>query len=374
MPTVRLYGTASGAIVHDPDDGFFETFRGPDIDGDVMVEVNFLNPYSVSTGRWEYGFYLRGGSNLYQRVSVLSTGAWEHDYRLGPDTSATSLRSESSPDIERGASGRNQLRLVIVGQEGWFYINGKLQDKLDLGVAPFEDARLFITYERAGEETRFADFSVWEWGGSMAKLPDQSAPTPVPSPTPYVPYVPIYGAVSGIITHEIQKPSNFFELFYGPTTGEDIMMEVIFHNPPPTSEGDWNYGFLLRNAKGNVYHWLYVDSKGEWVRKLRLGEDQATLPFGNSRISNIDQTPGGKNKLRLVIIGDRAWTFINGKFQDSSDLSAIQDVDPITLVVNDLREGETRFERLHRVEVASQFAGTPGAIGTLKRSNHGSAN
>ena len=344
MPTVRLYGTASGAIVHDPDDGFFETFRGPDIDGDVMVEVNFLNPYSVSTGRWEYGFYLRGGSNLYQRVSVLSTGAWEHDYRLGPDTSATSLRSESSPDIERGASGRNQLRLVIVGQEGWFYINGKLQDKLDLGVAPFEDARLFITYERAGEETRFADFSVWEWGGSMAKLPDQSTPTPVPSPTPYVPYVPIYGPASGIITHEIQKPSNFFELFYGPTTGEDIMMEVIFHNPPPTSEGDWNYGFLLRNAKRNVYHWLYIDSKREWVRKLRLGEDQATLPFGNSRISNLDQTPRGKNKLRLVIIGDRAWTFINGKFQDSSDLSAIQDVAPITLVVNDLREGETRFE------------------------------
>ena len=152
IPTVRLYGTASGAIVHDPDDGCFETFRGPDIDGDVMVEVNFLNPYSVSTGRWEYGFYLRGVSNLYQRVSVQSTGAWEHDYRLGPDTSATSLRSESSPDIERGASGRNQLRLVIVGQEGWFCINGKLQDKLDLGVAPFEDARLFITYERAGEE------------------------------------------------------------------------------------------------------------------------------------------------------------------------------------------------------------------------------
>ena len=72
-----------------------------------MVEVNFLNPYPVSTGRWEYGFYLREGSNIYQRVSVLSTGAREHDYRLGPDTSATSLRSVISPDIEPGASGRN---------------------------------------------------------------------------------------------------------------------------------------------------------------------------------------------------------------------------------------------------------------------------
>lgn len=137
----------------------------------------------------------------------------------------------------------------------------------------------------------------------------------------------------------MQKPFNFFELFYGPTTGEDLMMEAIFHNPPPTSEEDWNYGFLLRNAEGNVYRWLVIDSNGEWVRKLHQGEDQTTLFFGNSRISNLDQTTGGKNKLRQVIIGERALTFINGKFQDSSDLSAIQGVAPVTLVVNDLGRG-----------------------------------
>ena len=311
-----------------------------------MMEATFLNPYAVTTGRWTHGLYLRGGSNLYQRIAISSTGLWRHDYRLGPGTSVADLRSESSADIDRSATGRNHLRLVIVGKEGWFYINGRLQDKLDLSAAEFKDARLFVTQERAGEETPFEDFSIWEWNPSVARLPNQSTPTPAPSPTPYVPSVPIYGPVNGVIAHDIQKPANFFELFHGPTTGEDIMVEVIFHNPYDISEGEWNYGFLLRKTEVNFYHWLYAGSDGQWTHQGRFGEDSYALPtgFGNTIISDFDRTPGGKNKLRLVIIGDKVWAFINGKFEDEADLSTIKGTAPISLVVHDVQEGATRFE------------------------------
>ena len=309
-----------------------------------MVEVTFLNPYPVSTGNWAYGFHLPGGRNLYQRISISSTGSWRHDYRLGFGTSTASLRSEVSSDIDRSASGRNHLRLVITEGEGWFYINGKLQDKLDLSVTEFDEARLFITQERAGAVTSFVDCSVWEWGPSMAKLPGQNTPTPEPSPTPYVPDVPFYGPVSGVITHEIQTPDNFFELFRGPVTGEDVMVEVTFHNPYDTSEGEWNYGFMLRLLESNTYHWLYAGSNGEWRHEVRFGDDEYTLGFGSSRVPYLDLTPGGKNRLRVVIIGDHAWVFVNGKFTHESDLSAIQGVAPIRLVVDDVLEGVPRFE------------------------------
>ena len=155
---------------------------------------------------------------------------------------------------------------------------------------------------------------------------------------------PIHGPVDGVITHELEKPYNFFQVFHGPTIDHDMMAEVTFHNPYPASEESWNYGFLLRNSKLDVYHWLYVDSKGEWGHEFRLGPDHSTLPYGNIRITNLDTTPGGSNKIRIVMVGDRLWAFVNGEFQRTSDLSAIQDVAPIALVIDDLREGETRFE------------------------------
>jgi hypothetical protein len=348
---VRIYGPTSGTILHEPGNKAFESFPGPPVEGDVVLEAEFLNPYE-SSRIWTYGIHLRGGPNIYQRIAIESAGGWRHDYRLGPGTPAVALRSEGSADVNRATSGRNQLRLAIIDHEGWLYINGNLQDKLDLTAAPFESARLFISREKPGAQTHFSNFSAWTWESRNTELAGQNTPTPAPTPTPtpaptptvYVPHVPFYGPVNGLITHEIQKPSNYFEVVSGPTIAEDIMTEVIFHNPYPASEGSWNYGFLLRNKRTNVYHWLYIDSNGEWVHKLRLGPEQAALPYGNSRITNLDLTAGGKNKIRLVIIGDRLWAFINGIFQTTADLGAIQDVAPVALVVHDQQEGETNFE------------------------------
>jgi hypothetical protein len=319
----------------------------------VVLEAEFLNPYEARRG-WAYGIYLRGGPNFYQRIAIDSTGGWRHDYRPGPGKRVVTLRSEGSADIDRSTSGRNRMRLVIIRRQGWLYINGHLQDQIDLTATPFDSTRLFVTREKDNEVTEFSDFTAWTWvhpGGQApaASTPSPApvaAPTPAPQPAPTVhaPDVPLYGPVDGVIIHDIQKPSNFFEPFTGPTLDHDIMAEVIFHNPYPISEESWNYGFLLRNDRSNVYHWLYLDSRGEWVHQIRLGPDHATLAYGNSRITNLDTTAGGSNKIRIVIIGDRLWTFINDEFQRTSDLRPIQDVAPITLVVNDLREGETNFE------------------------------
>lgn len=125
------------------------------------------------------------------------------------------------------------------------------------------------------------------------------------------------------------------------------MVEVTFFNPYPRSEGSWDYGFLLRNAKSNFYYWIRIQSKGAWAHSMRLGNEERRLDLRSEVAFNVDSTPEGKNQLRVIVIGDEGWVYINGKFQGNINLSALTDVGPISLVIGDQNEKEgeaTRFE------------------------------
>ena len=80
------------------------------------------------------------------------------------------------------------------------------------------------------------------------------------------------------------------------------------------------------------------------MHKTQFSEDSGTLEVWNRRSADIDGTTGGKNTLRLVIIEDAVWVFINGKFQGNTSLSGITGSAPVTLVVYDELDGVTRFE------------------------------
>lgn len=343
-PSAPSYGPIGGSIAHEPDDGFLEVFQGPSIAKSVMLEATFHNPYPISKGRWNYGFFLQEERvSFYHWVRIRSTGTWEHSYRHGTDKSLVTLRQESPSSIDTTPDGKNRMRLIVIGDEGWLYINGQFQGNLSLGAVDFDRVRLVVNEEVAGESTRFEGFAVWKWDSSLAALPTATA---TPAPISWVPYVPIHGPVSGNIVHDIQKPTNSFAIFRGPTIDEDIMVDVTFYNPYPISEGSWNYGFIRLGPEPNVYDWLYISSNEQWTRKVRFGDEEGdyTLAFGDSRIPNLDRTPGGKNKLRMVIVEGRAYIFINGRFQNDQNLTQLPDLPTIALVVNDKQEGVTRFE------------------------------
>jgi hypothetical protein len=282
---------------------------------------------------------LRGeGRNYFHAIFIERSGTWRHSYRRGLDDKWTTLQQDVTSAIDTNPDGVNQLRLIIVGDRGWLYINEQPQRTLDLSAVSFNRAWLALANEVADGVTAFQDFIIWTWHPSLAALPSKT-----PAPSPDVPYTPIYGPVHGSIPHELEYPTNSFELFRGPTVEEDVMVEATFHNPYPTSDGSWNYGFLLRNVKTNVYHWIHM-TESSWVHKSRFAEDRGTLEVWNTRSADIDKTTGGKNTLRLVIIEDAVWVFINGKFQGNTSLSGITGSAPVTLVVYDELDGVTRFE------------------------------
>ena len=229
-PANLIYGPASGLTMHEPDDRSFELFLGPAIAGDLMVEVTFYNPYPASEGPWDYGFLLNASQyNRYHWIRVRNQGDWRHSYRLGNDERLVDLRRERPSNVDWTSGGKNRLGLVISGDEGWFYINGEFQGKLDLSaitaVAPIN---LVIDDDLEGA-TRFEGFTIWKSGSSAATLPT-GTPTPssgTPTPTPH-PSIPLYGPVSDTIRHE---PGNgFLEWFPGPWTGVgvDVMVEATF--------------------------------------------------------------------------------------------------------------------------------------------------
>ena len=322
-----------------------ESFRGPTVQGAVMIEATFLNPDLANGERWEHGFMLKGKpGNTFHVIYILGGGAWRHSLRLGKGEPTTSIRQEVFSGIDKNSGGKNRMRLVVIGSQGWLFINNQPQGQLDLSGVEYDRADLSLWKESAGAVTRFEHFNVWKWHPSLQKL--SSAPgTPNAGPltSSDLAYAPVYGPASGVIIHDLQRPTNRLEVFRGPLVEGDLMVEATFHNPSAGGERDWNYGFLLRQPELGMYQWIYI-TPGSWVSKWRPSLEDYTQTIRDRRSSLIDQTPGGTNQLRLVVIGNEVDIFINGKYAGHTTILGSADNAPITLAVNDEWEGVTRFD------------------------------
>jgi len=76
-----------------------------------------------------------------------------------------------STAIDTTPGGRNRLRLVVVGTDGWLFINDEPQGQLDLSAVGFDRVRLHVTDETAGAVTRYENFIVREWDPALEERP-----------------------------------------------------------------------------------------------------------------------------------------------------------------------------------------------------------
>ena len=95
-PSTPIYGPISGSIAHDSDDGGSETYQGPTVTGDVMLEVTFENPFAPNESHWNYGILfddtsparrLTTGSRSAASLAAIGSIAVERDLmrRVGAD-------------------------------------------------------------------------------------------------------------------------------------------------------------------------------------------------------------------------------------------------------------------------------------------------
>ena len=155
-------------------------FRGLTTDGDVVVEATFYNPYSMMGKVWAHGFLLRRTREGVHSVRIGSDGFWSHRYRI--DGAWNHSKYERGFSIRLGPLDSNNLRVVMIGAEGWVYVNGRYQGNLDLGSVTKGGSIGAFADDKSYGETRFEDFRVWRYGPSLARqLPDVGV---VPTPTP----------------------------------------------------------------------------------------------------------------------------------------------------------------------------------------------
>ena len=88
--------------------------------------------------------------------------------RTGTAESDTLLRQISSIAIDTSTGGSNLVRVVVVGNEGWLFINDAFAGALDLSALTLRGdttamTAYFTTDEIAGESTRVGDFTIWSY-------------------------------------------------------------------------------------------------------------------------------------------------------------------------------------------------------------------
>ena len=178
------YGPADGELWHDPSDGIIETEEAGIFLTDTIIAATFVNPYSATTQSWDYGFMFRkqwGGSVVFLVVS--SYGAWELYWREDNNSESQDISTGKLRTFQTWDGGSNRLWVAVVGERGYFFVNGEFIAVLDLSAVtgPGDVSVITGAYtgnERVGAVTRFKEFQVGalrkEYGPVSGKLEDET--------------------------------------------------------------------------------------------------------------------------------------------------------------------------------------------------------
>ena len=262
-PPLPIYGPVSGQIIHDPGDRSFETFRSPQVPGDYVVEATFINPYPITEGNWTYGLLLHSAtSTRYQEINIRSNRSWSHRYRLGSET--LDLRNEVSSSINIAEYGKNHIRLMVVEDEAWLYINEAFEGNLDLSaLTDTAHIRLHIRDEKDAEATRFENFTIWEWNPELDTIPVLTTPTPsktLISPTAATPsnYIPSTDAqVTDLKFYETPQESipygqRAYSQVFNASTARAIAWELHLTHPAPGQRMNLIIDSVYHRSDGSV--------------------------------------------------------------------------------------------------------------------------
>jgi len=163
----RAFGPRSGRLWHNHSDNFLESrlaFVGLD---NFIAESEFQNPYAASMNPWDFGFGFRFASwDIFFSLIVRSDQEWVLTYKEG-DT-YTTIDYGTVPDLRTGEGEWNKLELMVIGNTGYFFLNGKYVAELNLsgpwptgGGGVFAGIGFYVGNEVGGYYTDYKDFSVW---------------------------------------------------------------------------------------------------------------------------------------------------------------------------------------------------------------------
>ena len=300
-----VYGPVSGELRHNPQNGRVETYSAGVSMLDAAVSATFVNPYSASTGSWDYGFLMRSGDGgAAVRVLVTSSGRWE--VAISVSSSNRDTRHGMLSNFNSEAGQRNSIVFFTAGNRGVMFVNGQFVSQFDLsGVQRAGNISVitgaFTGNEASGASTRYESFQA-------IQLERQ------------------HGPASGTLQGD---PNRVTEYRTG-LRSRDLIIEADFVNP---SGSNWDYGFVFHNPSYDQLDVVGVTDEGKWFHQARTpGGGYVSLGDGN--ISGAGASFGSRNHLMLLAFGNAGLFLVNGQLVAKISLSHNQSEGNVLVLAN----------------------------------------
>ena len=301
------FGPIDGELQHDPSDGFIKTEYADVSIADMMVEATFINPYSASSNDWDYGFMLRRSDYTGRQIQIVvsSDRRWYAAWREASDADNQRLGGGTLKTFGAGAGGRNHLRVVAIGDRGWFFVNGLFVTSLDLSDVTGAGDVAVITGAFAGDEvagaaTRFENFR----GERLDRR---------------------YGPADG----QFEYQEGFISTHDSGVQSRDVVAEAEFVSP---SGRDWDYGFIVRNPEFNRLEVIGLTGEAWWFHQTRDVDYEDYSEVADGFLSSSGISLSSRNSLLVMAFEESGWFFVNdslvakldlGHNLDSGDVSAM---------------------------------------------------
>ena len=218
-------------------------------------------------GAWgcELRFRYAGG-NKFHAIAVRNDSTWIHSVREGSELDRR-LNSGESAALRRGNLESNELRLVALGDIGWFFLNDRYVAELNLSSGPTKG-----DVHARGLSTKIINFQT---KGAVEHISDA--------------------------------------LFNVGVT--DFIASATFSAPYPMA---WEYGIAFREYAHDSSQAFTIDSRGKWVHETTKDGE---VFYEDNGVSPSIPASGGRNNLLLMACWDTALVYINGTFIAELDVS-----------------------------------------------------
>ncbi len=146
--------------------------------------------------------------------------------------------------------------------------------------------------------------------------------------------------VSATQTALLDQLASKSQLVYGPASGQlehaegdsiiaqdagvnlrDFVVEALFTNPYASTEGNWDYGFILRHEDKNTQFRFVINSDRTWVL-FNNNNDPDGVVIAQGELSELNLGANESNKIKLIFQGNRGWFYLNDVMISDLDLSA----------------------------------------------------
>ncbi len=295
-----VVGPRSGNLAHKK--GAVAQYKPTNKLKNFVGEVTFINPYDATTNKFDYGFFFRTSATDKQfRFSVISTKRWDLVYADGTSDSSKwpRLGGGDVANLNTGDNEANLLRLVVLDNAGYFFVNDTFITTVDLsasdqsGEVSIVSASYSDTFME-GKTTGYQGFRLWSLDRAASFGPRTSKLN--------------------------QKRDGYIKAEQAILNISNFVATIRFNNPYAPSTAIWDYGLMFRHTAANRQYRVFVRGDGTWYFQFADGQGDAPyLAYGN--LSNLDVSATGSNELRLVVVNGTGLFYVNGTLIKQLDLS-----------------------------------------------------